>query len=379
MFETSDLIDLLLGSFCFLLRCLKMKGANNTVNNSPSFEKLLPSNESQLSTETSTVDAATAIIVAILVFISLLSVFGNALVLTAIYMNYNLRTVGNFLFGNLALSDFLQGAIAIPCRIVELLYADCNYRRVFCPVSIALSIFFGGSSNLTILFISVERFIGVRWPFLYYSFITTRFVFTALIATWVSLAIFASLPLFAWGGLTNYQADFCRLPLFLTTNYITALYLLVHIVPMCIIVPLYIFILKASLKSIRKIHIQELSVRTRAAPGNQVEVEEIDGTAPQVRRSNITDQAARQRKSAKTVSLVVGLFIVLIMPVVVIDIVEMLGGPTVSLLVIRIATGMTSANHFVNVFIYAGCSGDYKRAFAKILSRFRSYFTRKSQ
>lgn len=355
-----------------------MKGANSTANNSASLEKFLPSNESLLSTETGTgVDVASVIIVAILVIISLLSVFGNALVLTAIYMNYNLRTVGNFLFGNLALSDFLQGAIAIPCRIAELLYADCDYRRVSCPVSIALSILFGGSSNLTILFISVERFIGVRWPFLYYSFITTKFVFTGLTVTWVSLAIFASLPLFAWGGLTNYQANFCRLPLFLTRNYITVLYLLVHIVPMCIIVPLYVFILKASLKSIRKIHIQELSVRTRAAPERQTEVEETDGTAPQVRRSNTTDQAARQRKSAKTVSLVVGLFIVLIMPMVVIDIMEMLGGPKVSLLVIRIAAGMAYANHFVNVFIYAGCNGDYKKAFAKIFSRFKSYFTKK--
>lgn len=356
----------------------KMKGYNSTVNHPSSFDKLLPSNKSFLSTESATTaEAATAIIVTILIFISLLSVFGNALVLTAIYTNYNLRTVSNFLFGNLALSDFLQGAIAIPFRIVDLLYADRYYRRWFCPASVALSILFGGSSNLTILFISVERFIGVRWPFLYYSFITTKFVFTALSVTWASLAIFASLPLFAWGGLTNDEANFCRFPLFLTTNYITALYLLFHIVPMCIIVPLYVFILKASLKSIRKIHVQELSVRTRAAPEHHVEFEETDGSAPRVRKSNSTNQAARQRKSAKTVSLVVGLFIVLIMPIIVIDIVEMLGGPTVPFLVIRITVGMAYANHFVNVFIYAGCSGDYKKAFTKILSRLRNCFTNK--
>lgn len=353
-----------------------MKEANNTGNNS--FENLLAWNETLLSQDPAAVmDLATAIIVTILILISILSVFGNALVMTAIYMNYNLRTVGNFLFGNLALSDFLQGAIAIPCRIVELLYADCDYRRLFCPATIALSILFGGSSNLTILFISIERFIGVRWPFLYYSFITTKFVFTVITFTWVSLTMFASLPLFAWGGLKNHQANPCRFPLFLTTNYITALHLVVHIIPICIIVPLYTFILKASLKSIRKIHIQELSVRTPAARVKEIDVEETDATAPRVRRT--TDQAARQRKSAKTVSLIVGLFIVLIMPIVIIDIVEILGGPTVSLLVIRIAVGMGYANHFLNIFIYAGCSGEYKRAFAKILSKFKSYFTNNSR
>jgi len=118
----------------------------------------LASNETLLSQEpAAAIDIATAIIVTILISISILSVFGNALVLAAIYMNYNLRTVGNFLFGNLALSDFLQGAIAISCRIVVLLYADCDYRRWFCSFSIALSILFGGSSNLTAFFLSALK------------------------------------------------------------------------------------------------------------------------------------------------------------------------------------------------------------------------------
>lgn len=320
----------------------------------------------------------TAIIATVLVLISLLSLCGNALVLTAIYINHNLRTTSNFLFGNLALSDFLQGGIAIPCRLVELLYTDCNYR-VFCPTSIALSILFGGSSNLSILFISIERFVGVRWPFLYYTYMTTKGVCAVIILAWVSLAIFASLPLFAWGGLVNSGANFCRFPLFLTPDYITALYVLIHIIPICIIVPLYIFILMTSLKSIRKIHSQEQSVRTQAREkSNDLEMEETDVNVPRVRKRKITE-VARQRKSAKTVSLVVGLFILLIMPIVVIDIVDMIGGPTIPTLFIKMAMGMAYANHCVNVFVYAGCNGDYKRTFTKILSKFKRFFTRKPQ
>ena len=348
-----------------------MKGSNNTANLTE-FEKLLSTNSILLSNVGPEV---TAIIVTVLVVISLMSVFGNALVLTAIYMNHNLRTTSNFLFGNLALSDFLQGGIAIPCRVVELLYTDCNYR-VFCPILIALSILCGGSSNLSILFISIERFVGVRWPFLYYTYMTTKGVFVVIILAWVSLAIFASLPLFAWGGLINGQATFCHFPLFLTADYITALYLLVHIIPICIIVPLYVFILKASLKSIQRIHSQQRNVRTQTHAENDLEMEETDINAPQVRK-RATTEAARQRKSAKTVSLVVGLFILLIMPIVIIDIVEMVEGPTVPPLVIKIAVGMAYANHCVNVFVYAGCNGDYKREFAKFLSRVKSFFISK--
>lgn len=359
-----------------------MKDDNTTgTAASTTVEKLLASSATTPSTTTATGDspAVTAIIVAVLVLISIVAVFGNALVLTAIYMNYNLRTTGNFLFGNLALSDLLQGGIAIPCRLVELLHTGCLNYRFFCPISIALSILFGGSSNLSILFISIERFVGVRWPFLYYTYMTTKGVFAVVILAWVSLAIFASLPLFAWGGLINRGATFCRFPLFLTTDYITALYILVHIIPICIIVPLYIFILAASLKSIRKIHSQEQSVRTATREKtNDLQMEETDGAVPRVRKRQTTE-AARQRKSAKTVSLVVGLFIALIMPIVVIDIVEMFGGPTVPPPVIKLAVGMVYANHCVNVFVYAGCNGDYKRTFAKILSRFKRFFTRKSQ
>lgn len=94
------------------LVCIIMKEEYNT-ENSTTFAKLLASNATMPSTELATASnnspAATAIIVTLLVVISLMSVFGNALLLTAIYINYNLRTTGNFLFGNLALSDFLQG------------------------------------------------------------------------------------------------------------------------------------------------------------------------------------------------------------------------------------------------------------------------------
>ena len=315
----------------------------------------------------------TIAIAASLALISLIAVFGNALVLTAIYVNNNLRTTGNFFFANLALSDLLQGGIAIPFRLVELVYARPNHSA-FCPISIALSILFGGSSNLNVVFISIERFIGVRWPFLYYTYMTTKGFFLAVIIfAWVSLAIFASLPLFGWGDVKSQGATFCRFPLFLTADYITALYALIHIIPICIIVPLYIFILRASLKSIRRIHSQEESVRTqkrrkRETATNDFEMEDTDANVPRIRKRQITE-AARQRKSAKTVCLIVGMFILLIMPIVVIDIMEMAGGPTVPTLAIKIAVGMAYANHCVNVFIYAGCNGDYKKTFTKIFRK----------
>lgn len=71
---------------------------------------------------------------------------------------------------------------------------------------------------------------------------------------------------------------------------------------------------------------------------------------------------------------IVGLFIVLIMFIVIIDIVEIFGGLIVFFLVIRIVVGMGYVNYFFNIFIYVGCSGEYKWVFVKILLKFKSYF-----
>lgn len=56
-------------------------------------------------------------------------------------------------------------------------------------------------------------------------------------------------------------------------------------------------------------------------------------------------------------------------PIVTIDIVEMLTATVLPEAVVKIAVVMIYANHSVNVFVYAGLISDYRRAFKRILKK----------
>ena len=311
----------------------------------------------------------------ILSVISLVSMFGNALVMAAVYTNHNLRTTSNYLLVNLALADFLQGGISIPMRIVEILHPACNLR-VFCRASIFFSTLFGGNSNFSIIFISIERFTAVLWPFFHHNRITVNTVLRGVVLSWISITVFALLPILGVGRIEPSSAiEFCRFPFFLSPTYYLALFFLIFIIPIVVVTPLYAFILKASMKNIRQIHAQERSVRFCESEMHTV----IAGTeSPIFKRKQHLSKSVRQRKSAKIVTRLIGVFIILYLPIFLIDIVNMFGGPSAPLLLIRVAVVMVYANHCVNVFIYAGCNADFRRAFKRILSRCGNYVVRKT-
>ena len=59
--------------------------------------------------------------------ISFIAVFGNLLVITAIFWDRTLRLyTSNYFLANLAVADFFQGAVAIPLRVLEVLGAEYN-------------------------------------------------------------------------------------------------------------------------------------------------------------------------------------------------------------------------------------------------------------
>ena len=77
--------------------------------------------------------------------------------------------------------------------------------------------------------------------------------------------------------------------------------------------------------------------------------------------------AARQRKATRIVAAVVGCFILLVVPIIIIDIVEMLRGTVVPASVVKTTVLMIYANHCVNVFVYAGFNSDYRKTFKKLI------------
>lgn len=303
--------------------------------------------------------------------ISFIAVFGNLLVITAVIWDHTLRSyTSNYFLANLAVADFFQGAVAIPLRILEVMALEYD-PNVFCRVAIPTAILFGSSSNLAILVISIDRFLAVQYPYIYVRYSTLKFIFGAIACSW-SVAFVLSITAasrLVWLS-PAIPSRICRFPTYLNQDYIMGMYVLVHAIPIGTVVLLYGFILRASLRHVRKIHAQELAVASsRHINGDLSNIEEETSSTTNRRKKRHRDNI-KHRKAAKTVSIIVGIFIVLVVPIIAIDLAEMLGAPSVPATLTRLCVFMIYANNCINVLVYAGFNQDFRRAFKKIIVKF---------
>ena len=303
------------------------------------------------------------------VVISLTSMIGNTLVLMAVCTNRRLWITSNYLLAALAVPDFFQGAISIPLRLVEILVTDHDHDlRKFCQVAIPLSAVFGGTSNLHILLITIERFVAIRWPFFYFGWIArTKFALGGAGIAWLMLSVYSLLPVIGWGARQPLgHVTFCRFPLFLTQEYIMLLFIFAHAIPILAVAFLNMFILRASILHEGRIQVQVNTAQLNSDINTDLHTFQQNPTSSQNSRRFLTD-SLKQRKATRIVVMVVGVFIVLVVPIIIIDVIEMVEGPLAPPLLVKIAVLMIYANQCVNVFLYAGCNSDFRKTFKRII------------
>lgn len=298
-----------------------------------------------------------------------ISILGNLLVIVAIFESSRLRSLkSNKLLCNLAIADFLQGAVAIPMRIVET-YPNWTYL-ISCRVSIPFSILFGGTSNITILFVSFERFLSVYFPFLYAHYMTGRSINLIIVYSWFSVGILSVMSASPWCWKEYVlQNQMCSFPMYLTNEYIWTLYVYVHLIPITCVLLIYGFILKASCVQHRQIYQQKVAVWVNQS-GRK------DSYSPSMAQGNTLGEYLKMFKSVKVVTAVAGLFIFLVSPIIIIDVMDVLQRGRPAQEIVNTAVCMIYANNFVNVFVYAGLNKDFRQAFKKILTKMFHIFTK---
>ena len=295
--------------------------------------------------------------------LSIVAVVGNILVLTAIHKNYSLReSSSNHYLANLAVTDFFQGAISLPLRTIEVLGISYN-PNILCRVTLPISIFFGANSNFNIFCISIDRFLAIYFPYFYSSHVTFGVVHRIMGLGWFIAGVFAVCAASAFRRVRpTSNTTICRFPTFFSQEYIWTLYTIIHIIPIITTVILYGFIVKASLQQARRIKAQEFAIYPSTSMNSHIQLR-----ARQVK----TRKSIRQGKAAKLVSIILGLFIVLVVPIITIDVIEMLDGPKAPETLTQITVCMIYANHGINVFVYAGFNSEFRNTFRRILRRWR--------
>lgn len=169
--------------------------------------------------------AMTVLVAAFLGAFVLGTVFGNFLVVLSLYRYRYLRTVSNFLIGNLALSDFLLAVTVLPLSSVNESLGHWIFGKITCNIWLLTDVLCCTASIWNLCVIAFDRFTATLCPVWYREKRSSKQVVVYIGVVWVVSAIVCLPPVLGWNDLSdNYVSEnstgVYRCNLFQTPGYV---------------------------------------------------------------------------------------------------------------------------------------------------------------
>lgn len=255
----------------------------------------------------------------------LVAIVGNILVILSVVCNKHLQTVTNFFIVNLAIADLLLSIIVLPFSASLEVLGCWVFGRVFCNIWAAVDVLCCTASILSLCIISIDRYIGVKHCLKYPSIMTERKAGIILVLVWVSSTVISVGPLLGWKEPPPVDDRICRIteePGYALFSSLFSFYL-----PLLVILIMYFRVyvvarrttssLEAGVKRERnksmevvlRIHCRSVLEDTR--PGSS------KSSKNHPFRSSLSVRLmkfSREKKAAKTLAIVVGMFILCWLP-----------------------------------------------------------------
>ncbi|XP_038046570.1 D(1) dopamine receptor-like [Patiria miniata] len=288
--------------------------------------------------------------------ITVCSIVGNILVIVAVLTVRRLRSsITNYFIVSLACADLMVSMLVMPFAAVFEITDSWPFGLAFCDAFQAFDILSATASILNLCVISLDRFMAITSPFTYYSRMNSRTAFALIATAWIVSFLISVLPvtldlhededLKAIGWYSD--PYFCVLSMNSTYALISSL--ISFYIPAAIILFTYARIYVVARRQARQI----------AA---------YDTTANRVKNGGRTNQKtmARERKAAKTLAIIVGVFILCWLPFFVVNIIDPYCGHCLPPLPVKIFVWLGYINSFLNPLIYAQ-NKTFKSAFKSVL------------
>ncbi|KAK6482238.1 alpha-1A adrenergic receptor-like [Huso huso] len=125
----------------------------------------------------------------------LFAVIGNILVILSVACHRHLRIVTNYFIINLAVADLLLSTTVLPFSAVLGYWV---FGRVFCNIWAAVDVLSCTASILSLCVISIDRYIGVSYPLRYPTMMNKKRGLITLAAVWVLAMVISIGPLLGW-------------------------------------------------------------------------------------------------------------------------------------------------------------------------------------
>uniref|UniRef100_A0A8C7Y5R2 Adrenoceptor alpha 1D n=1 Tax=Oryzias sinensis TaxID=183150 RepID=A0A8C7Y5R2_9TELE len=353
--------------------------SNNGLYFNGSALELMPPNISITTCRNFTMDPQ---VVGVGIFLSvfiLVAIVGNILVILSVVCNKQLQTVTNFFIVNLAIADLLVSIIVLPFSASLEVLGCWMFGRVFCNVWAAVDVLCCTASILSLCMISIDRYIGVKHCLKYPSIMTERKAVAILVLVWVSSLVISVGPLLGWKEPPPVDESICRIteePGYALFSSLFSFYL-----PLLVILIMYFRVyvvarrttksLEAGVKRERDKSVEVvLRIHCRSVLGDARPASSKSSKNHPFRSSLSVRlmKFSREKKAAKTLAVVVGMFIVCWLPFFLfLPIGSFFPALKPSETVFKVVFWLGYFNSCINPMIYPCSSKEFQRAFIRLL------------
>ncbi|KAE8613677.1 hypothetical protein XENTR_v10007824 [Xenopus tropicalis] len=309
-------------------------------------------------------------------FISV-AIIGNIMVIISVVTNKQLRIPTNYLIVNLAIADLLLSSTVLPFSATKEIVGYWVFGRILCDVWAAMDVLCCTASIFSLCTISIDRYIGVRHSLRYPTIVTRKRTILALLGVWMFSTVISIGPLLGWKEPAPPDTYVCEI----TTEIFYAIFssLASFYIPLIVILVMYCrvyVVAKRITKNLEagvmkeRMDSKELTLRIHCrnkqddSPNNS----KVQNNQPRSALSLKLLKFSREKKAAKTLGIVVGMFILCWLPFfTVLPLSSLSEHLTPPVTLEKIIFWLGYFNSCINPIIYPCSSKEFKRAFIRIL------------
>ncbi|OCT99011.1 alpha-1D adrenergic receptor [Xenopus laevis] len=309
----------------------------------------------------------------------LFAIVGNIMVILSVACNRQLQTVTNYFIVNLAIADLLLSTTVLPFSATLEVLGFWAFGRIFCDIWAAVDVLCCTASIMSLCVISIDRYVGVKYSLKYPTIMTEKKAVVILILLWLSSMVISIGPLLGWKEPPPPDDSQCSIteePGYALFSSLFSFYL-----PLLVILVMYFRVYIVARRTTKSL---EAGVKKERNKSMEVvlrihcrSVLEESGSSTrnnnkgQTFRSSLSVRLlkfSREKKAAKTLAIVVGVFILCWLPFFfILPLGSFFPALKPSDSVFKVIFWLGYFNSCVNPIIYPCSSKEFKRAFIRIL------------
>ncbi|EMP28868.1 Alpha-1D adrenergic receptor [Chelonia mydas] len=246
------------------------------------------------------------------------AIVGNILVILSVACNRHLQTVTNYFIVNLAIADLLLSTTVLPFSATLEVLGSWAFGRIFCDIWAAVDVLCCSASIMSLCIISVDRYIGVKYSLKYPAIMTEKKALVILGVVWLSSMVISIGPLLGWKEPPPPDESICSIteePGYALFSSLFSFYL-----PLMVILVMYFRVyvvarrttksLEAGVKKERGKSMEVvLRIHCRSVVEDSLSSSRSKGHNFRSSLSVRLLKFSREKKAAKTLAIVVGVFI----------------------------------------------------------------------